>query len=216
MELSHILHTLRLILLATGLVAVAVNSSRYVARAGRCLRGGVASLKCAAITRPVEMLGFNLAYSSSWGYALLILLFHATMLALLLSHLDTYLAALTRADINALAAADRPSPLKTVLAAAMGVAGLLLLLARAWRARRGLARLTRGVLALHALAQAIAWSWAAYHATCSPAALQAALLSVEAFHAYMLTWTGFHGVMFILRLYYSSKMLHQPPVIELG
>ena len=205
----------RLIMFILGTIAVIVNTTRYIYRYKACGIKGKAQLSY-TFRRVIESIIHNSLYEENKLYLYILIAFHVAVISLALSHIGLYIRSLHETTIQSVTSSAPEKYVELSLSIAMGGLGLLLLALRLRRIQKGIALNNIQVIVLHLIVQAIAWTWTAYYMTYNSIALWTAILAIEVFHVYMFTWAGFHGVMYILRLYYSAKTLRQPPVIELG
>ena len=192
-----------------------VNTIRYIHRYKACRIKGKAQ-STYIFKRVIESVIHNSLYEENKLYLYVLIAFHVAVISLALSHIGLYIRSLHETAVQSVTSPVLEKYVGLSLSVAMGSLGLLLLALRLRRLRKGIALNNIQVIVLHLIVQAIAWTWAAYYITYNPITLWAAILAIEVFHVYMFTWAGFHGVMYILRLYYSAKTLQQPPAIELG
>ncbi len=215
MSIAHVLYVTRLVLFGVGVLAIVVNTFRYMKSVRASITLGCASPKTMLFRIP-ESMKHCLLYNESRVLLVLSVFFHASLIATILSHLNLYLQALAHPVIQPVILKTQERSLETILSALTGLLGILLLANRLLRFAKGRSWITPSILVLHLIVQAITWSWTIFYITSSIKVLNIALLTTEIFHAYMLTWTGFHGIMFLLRIYYSSKILRQPPIITIA
>ena len=212
-DLLKLILYLRLAFFAVGVIAIIVNTIRYVSAFRKSLVTGCFSLKTLLLRIP-ESIRHTMIYESTRLFTIASIAFHISILVTMASHLTLYVETLTiHPSINALA-----PPSKTMAAPplAASLLGALLLYRRGLRFSKGLAGLKITIITLHGIAQAIFWMWILSSLLQSRVAVALALLDIEILHAYMFTWVGFHAVMYILRLYHSTLYMRQPSTIVIG
>ncbi len=214
-SVAYALYFIRLVLFGIGVLAIVVNTLRYIKSVRVSVTIGCASPKT-MLSRIPESVKHCLLYNESRVLLALSVFFHVSLIATILSHLNLYFQALAHPVIQPVILGAQERSLETILSATTGLLGILLLVNRLLRFAKGRSWITPSIILLHIIVQAIMWSWTIFYVTGSIKVLNIALLATEIFHAYMLTWTGFHGIMFLLRIYYSSKILRQPPIITIA
>ncbi len=212
-ELLRTILYLRITLFFTGLLAIIVNTVRYVIVFRSSLVKGCFSLKTLVLRIP-ESIVHTLIYKSTRLFTITSITFHISVIATIASHLTVYFKTLA---VHPNPACITPPPtcmaIPPIIASVLGAA---LLCRRVVRFSRGLAGLKITIIILHGITQAILWMWILSSIMHSRVAVALALLDIEILHTYMFTWVGFHAVMYILRLYHSTLYMRQPSTIVIG